>query len=156
MSTRSENLQRRKSRFQKSIQFQSILRWSRKCSSYLVKQNASIISGPPDTPYEGGIFLIDIKIPETYPFNPPKMRFITKIWHPNISVFFQLVPLALGNFQEKIYQRLRALWPDNPSNYESNAFNRLIDFISRHQTYEDSSLRACHWSPIKIQIFWNE
>lgn len=24
-------------------------------------------------------------MPETYPFNPPKVRFLTKIWHPNIS-----------------------------------------------------------------------
>lgn len=27
--------------------------------------------GPPDTPYEGGRFQLEIKIPETYPFNPP-------------------------------------------------------------------------------------
>ncbi|MEE6462224.1 hypothetical protein FKM82_001524 [Ascaphus truei] len=33
----------------------------------------------------GGRFQLEIKIPETYPFNPPKVRFITKIWHPNIS-----------------------------------------------------------------------
>jgi ubiquitin-conjugating enzyme (huntingtin interacting protein 2) len=35
--------------------------------------------------YEGGTFNLEIKIPETYPFNPPKVKFLTKIWHPNIS-----------------------------------------------------------------------
>jgi len=30
-------------------------------------------------------FEIDIVIPPQYPFEPPKMKFITKIWHPNIS-----------------------------------------------------------------------
>ncbi|GMH16717.1 hypothetical protein Nepgr_018558 [Nepenthes gracilis] len=43
------------------------------------------ISGPIDTPYEGGSFLIDIVLPDQYPYEPPKMRFITKVWHPNIS-----------------------------------------------------------------------
>ena len=40
--------------------------------------------GPPGTPYEGGTFVIDITIPNEYPFRPPNMRFITKIYHPNI------------------------------------------------------------------------
>lgn len=31
------------------------------------------------------VFEIEIKIPSQYPFVPPKMKFITKIWHPNIS-----------------------------------------------------------------------
>ena len=44
-----------------------------------------VFKGPPDTPYEGGHFVVDIKIPKTYPFEPPKMRFDTKVWHPNIS-----------------------------------------------------------------------
>ncbi|WAQ98714.1 UBCD4-like protein [Mya arenaria] len=43
------------------------------------------IIGPPDTAYEGGTFILEIKIPDTYPFNPPKVKFSTKIWHPNIS-----------------------------------------------------------------------
>lgn len=38
-----------------------------------------------DTCYESGIFVIDIIITEEYPFKPPKMKFDTKIWHPNIS-----------------------------------------------------------------------
>jgi len=42
-------------------------------------------TGPPDTPYEGGRFEIEIKITPEYPFKPPQMRFITKIWHPNVS-----------------------------------------------------------------------
>ncbi|KAJ8104541.1 hypothetical protein OPT61_g10703 [Boeremia exigua] len=41
--------------------------------------------GPPDTPYEGGTYQVDIKIPNEYPFRPPGMRFETKIWHPNVS-----------------------------------------------------------------------
>lgn len=43
------------------------------------------IAGPPDTPFEGGSYKLDIVIPDTYPFNPPKVNFVTKIWHPNIS-----------------------------------------------------------------------
>lgn len=41
--------------------------------------------GPPDTPYEGGTYEVDIVIPQTYPFSPPKMKFLTKLYHPNVS-----------------------------------------------------------------------
>jgi len=45
----------------------------------------AIIDGPPDSPYEGGRFKVDIGIPERYPFEPPMMKFITKIFHPNVD-----------------------------------------------------------------------
>ncbi|CAM8981817.1 unnamed protein product [Rhodiola kirilowii] len=38
------------------------------------------IPGPVSTPYEGGVFQIDIKLADGYPFDPPKMRFTTKVW----------------------------------------------------------------------------
>uniref|UniRef100_A0A7S0QVK3 UBC core domain-containing protein n=1 Tax=Cryptomonas curvata TaxID=233186 RepID=A0A7S0QVK3_9CRYP len=42
------------------------------------------ISGPPDTLYEGGIFNCKLIFPPTYPERPPKMKFTTPIWHPNV------------------------------------------------------------------------
>lgn len=31
------------------------------------------VNGPPDTPYEGGRYYLEMNIPETYPFSPPKV-----------------------------------------------------------------------------------
>lgn len=50
----------------------------------LTNLRASFV-GPPDTPYEGGTYIVDIKIPNEYPFRPPHMNFATKLWHPNVS-----------------------------------------------------------------------
>ncbi|KAJ3219994.1 hypothetical protein HDU67_007727 [Dinochytrium kinnereticum] len=41
--------------------------------------------GPDGTPYQGGWFEVDIQITPEYPFKPPKMKFITNVYHPNIS-----------------------------------------------------------------------
>jgi len=43
------------------------------------------IVGPPDTPFESAIFLLTINIPNRYPFEPPRVRFVTPLWHPNID-----------------------------------------------------------------------
>ncbi|KAI6166387.1 ubiquitin-conjugating enzyme/RWD-like protein [Pisolithus thermaeus] len=41
--------------------------------------------GPEGTPYESGIFEVDVVLPESYPFCPIQVKFITKVYHPNIS-----------------------------------------------------------------------
>ena len=43
------------------------------------------IEGPSGTSFDGGLFELDINIPSSYPFRPPKVKFVTKIFHPNIS-----------------------------------------------------------------------
>jgi ubiquitin-conjugating enzyme E2 D len=44
------------------------------------------IIGAVNTPYEGGLFKLKIKIPNNYPFIPPIVTFQTKVFHPNIHL----------------------------------------------------------------------
>lgn len=44
-----------------------------------------MIQGPAGSPYEGGSFKLEIAVPDRYPFEPPKIRFMTPIYHPNID-----------------------------------------------------------------------
>uniref|UniRef100_A0AC11E6K7 Ubiquitin conjugating enzyme E2 T n=1 Tax=Ovis aries TaxID=9940 RepID=A0AC11E6K7_SHEEP len=43
------------------------------------------ILGGANTPYEKGVFKLEVHIPERYPFEPPQIRFLTPIYHPNID-----------------------------------------------------------------------
>lgn len=57
----------------------------------------ALITGPVGSPYEGGYFYLDLQIPagtspsllaltsSAYPFQAPKVKFLTKIHHPNIN-----------------------------------------------------------------------
>lgn len=40
---------------------------------------------PRPSPYADGLFRVQIKLERDYPITPPKVKFMTKIWHPNVD-----------------------------------------------------------------------
>jgi len=45
----------------------------------------ALIEGPPNSPFEGGVFALTVRIPDNYPFAPPKITFETPVYHCNTS-----------------------------------------------------------------------
>ena len=42
------------------------------------------VAGPTDTPFEGGVFELELNIGVRYPLAPPVVRVTTPLFHPNI------------------------------------------------------------------------
>ncbi|XP_042062733.1 protein PEROXIN-4-like isoform X3 [Salvia splendens] len=54
------------------------------CDDSNIFKWTALIKGSSETPYEGGIFQLLFTVPEHYPLQPPQVRFLTKIFHPNV------------------------------------------------------------------------
>ena len=46
----------------------------------------AIIFGPVDTPFEDGTFKLSLEFSEEYPSKAPLVKFISKMFHPNVYV----------------------------------------------------------------------
>ena len=114
----------------------------------LFKWEATLI-GAVDTPYEGGIFKLSINFPNNYPFVPPIIKFMTKIFHPNIHENGDICLDILKYHWSPAYSILQVLLsllsllsdpnPDDPLNPEaSNLYktNKLL-YNQRVREYID-------------------
>mmetsp|Transcript_42111 Transcript_42111/g.48858 ORF Transcript_42111/g.48858 Transcript_42111/m.48858 type:complete len:257 (+) Transcript_42111:45-815(+) len=58
------------------------------------------LRGPEGTPYQGGVFHIEIRFTELYPTEPPTIKLFTPLTHPN--VFGQTICLDMLNSHDKV------------------------------------------------------
>eukprot|EP01062_Namystynia_karyoxenos_P035477 TRINITY_DN2597_c0_g1_i2.p1 TRINITY_DN2597_c0_g1~~TRINITY_DN2597_c0_g1_i2.p1 ORF type:complete len:149 (+),score=55.75 TRINITY_DN2597_c0_g1_i2:115-561(+) len=87
------------------------------------------LRGPAQSPYEGGTFQIELFLPEEYPMVPPKVRFMTRIWHPNVDKIGRICldilkdkwspALQIRTVLLSIQALLSAPNPDDPLNNEA-------------------------------------
>ncbi|CAJ1025545.1 putative Ubiquitin-conjugating enzyme [Leishmania utingensis] len=107
----------------------------------------AVISGPCDTPWEGGLFKLDLIFGDDYPFSPPKVRFLTKgMFHPNVYVDGNICMDTLkGNWQsslnlETLLISIQSLLSDpNPLSAANGAAARLL---TENRSAYDEKIRA--------------
>ena len=66
------------------------------------------LRGPEGTPYERGVFHIEIKFTELYPTEPPTIRLFTPLTHPN--VFGTTICLDMLNSSDRVLYQGRTSW----------------------------------------------
>eukprot|EP01100_Stratorugosa_tubuloviscum_P013588 TRINITY_DN689_c2_g1_i2.p1 TRINITY_DN689_c2_g1~~TRINITY_DN689_c2_g1_i2.p1 ORF type:complete len:161 (+),score=92.87 TRINITY_DN689_c2_g1_i2:321-803(+) len=89
----------------------------------------AVIFGPVDSPWDGGTFRLSIECTEEYPNKPPKVRFLTKLFHPNIYADGSICLDILSNQWSPSYDIASILTsiqsllcdpnPNSPANYEA-------------------------------------
>ncbi|KAH8238504.1 hypothetical protein KR032_007766, partial [Drosophila birchii] len=101
------------------------------------------IFGPPDTLYAGGYFRAELCFPPDYPFSPPTMCFLTKIWHPNVyktgKVCISILNAPTGNFGEDQAER----W--NPTQNVRTILLSVISLLNEPNILSPANGIAAFW-----------
>ncbi|XP_077219883.1 ubiquitin-conjugating enzyme E2 2-like isoform X2 [Tasmannia lanceolata] len=84
---------------------------------------------PDDTPWDGGTFKLTLQITEDYPNKPPTVRFVSRMFHPNIYADGNICLDILQNQWSPIYDVAAILTsiqsllcdpnPNSPANSEA-------------------------------------
>ncbi|KAG0180907.1 Ubiquitin-conjugating enzyme E2 2, partial [Apophysomyces sp. BC1034] len=98
------------------------------CPDNIMLWNA-VIFGPADTPFEDGTFKLVLQFDETYPNKPPQVKFVSKMFHPNVYANGELCLDILQNRWSPTYDVAAILTsiqsllhdpnPNSPANAEA-------------------------------------
>ncbi|XP_041995546.1 ubiquitin-conjugating enzyme E2 36-like [Salvia splendens] len=97
-----------------------------------------IILGPSQSPYEGGVFKLELFLPEDYPMAPPKVRFLTKIYHPNVDKLGRICLDILKDKWSPALQIRTVLLSIQALVSAPNPDDPLSDNVAKHWTANES------------------
>ncbi|KAF3707745.1 Ubiquitin-conjugating enzyme E2 E2 [Channa argus] len=103
-----------------------------------------LLEGPPDTPYENGVFELFCQFGPDYPVKPPTIRFVTRIYHCNINSVGRIchnifdrnynAQITMRDILDALYGLLIAPEPQDP-------LDSILaeEFLTSHVAYEEQA-----------------
>lgn len=125
-----------------------------------------LLDGPIDTPYADGKFQLEMFLTDEYPMAAPKLRFLTRVYHPNIDYVGRICldilkdkwspALQIRTVLLSVQALLSAPNPDDPLNNEAaELWNKNLEQalnVARQFTVDYATLPTDgRWAPIKSQ-----
>ncbi|KAA1117753.1 Ubiquitin-conjugating enzyme E2 2 [Puccinia graminis f. sp. tritici] len=120
------------------------------CPDNIMIWNA-VIFGPADTPFEDGTFRLILTFDESYPNKPPTVKFLSKMFHPNVYANGELCLDILQNRWSPTYDVAAILTsvqsllhdpnPNSPANAEAANLYRdnMKDYIKKVRATVEAS-----------------
>lgn len=115
------------------------------------------IFGPPDTLYQGGYFKAHMKFPQDYPYSPPSIRFLTKVWHPNV---YENGDLCISILHPPVDDPQSGELPCerwNPTQNVRTILLSVISLLNEPNTYSpanvDASVMYRRWRDSQVNVF---
>jgi ubiquitin-protein ligase len=116
-----------------------------------------LLIGPPESPYEGGIFKCQFKFPPNYPNKPPEFRFLSKLPHPNIYLDGKVCISILHEGKDEWgYEQISERW--NPSHGVNSVLMSILSLLTSPNFESPANIDASvmwknNWDQYKKMVY---